>query len=439
MYRINADRCCPQTGISLSFVSIVHPHILQEHRPFREPLSQNLPFLSGAKLVRLHVSLSIVTLELLRFISSSDFLIHSPSSSCCPRVSMISISADTHPHILDTVIASASYGALLALRAASRSFRERADTRLVQHIAAFNGSQEVFSVDVNGQHHRIPWERWFEVPALADAVRVVDICTSANDEEQGRQFDIGRTRLRDTSREHYGFFMTVYPPRCWCNQERGVPVLNALLASRLHRVQLIRQWRGHRCKQTIAAPRMITFVNSDPTIRDEEVPINCPVHVLHIAPKVGMNLLLVPSFASELFIRSAANTSGVRIKGLSAVDPTERTGKAARPPTVAYVFSRLTWTVVRHLADGISCTFVGFENWQELQAYPDLEEIRIEMMNTIEGALVNFRHVEREDAKDLVAHRLRFVSEEEYRASIGEEMYALEGFCTTPTGLAAGQ
>lgn len=76
-----------------------------------------------------------------------------------------SIDHHAFPHLIDSIIGYAPHGSLVALRAASRAFRDRCDALLVQHIVLSNRFQDVqetaygqipFPVRLEGRNGRIP-------------------------------------------------------------------------------------------------------------------------------------------------------------------------------------------------------------------------------------------------------------------------------------------
>lgn len=349
---------------------------------------------------------------------------------------MACIDVDAHPHILDQIITHASYNALLSLRAASTALRNQVDALLLSHIAAFNGSQLVFSVRDHGKHHRIPHVAWLKVPALANAVKVVDICTTPTDKARGQAS--ARQRQQAFARAHQARHKVVSPPntasappaRCWCNQPlQGVPELNARLAAALHCVQLIRQWCVHECDQAIAAPRTVTFGSPWSDQDENKGRVRTPIHVVHDISSNRINLSYQAGWVLQLVVRIKSYPNPVSQSSAAETGP-------PRAPGGGEVLSlgAFTWGIARAISQEVQCTVVGFSEWLEGNFCDDESRCRIQLVKSIQGYLVQWHYVEPDDAPDLIARLLRFFTMNEYRAAIGEELYALEEYCPPPAG-----
>lgn len=231
---------------------------------------------------------------------------------------MASITLDTHPHILDALLTYAPYLSLLALRAASRSLRACVDMLLVTHIALYQGDKWIVAV-LDNDHFRIPRRDWLDVPALCHAVRIIDICVTADDERRARvhnmQRDDALRRLRDGD-------LHVSRPRCGCNQDLGsIPALNLHLSQRLRHVKVLRRWGGHRCRQLIGAERTVTFVppkaesQTHVFLRGDDM--TSPVHVVHLPYEEA------PDFTHALFPQNDVSNIVLRIAPPLSVTPVE--------------------------------------------------------------------------------------------------------------------
>jgi hypothetical protein len=286
---------------------------------------------------------------------------------------MASIPLDTHPHILDAMLAHAPYPALLALRAASRTLRDRVDALLVPHIAFLGDDLRAVW---RGAHVRIPRAGWWDVPTLADAVRTVGLAGAPKTHE---------------SKE-----------RCWCGGPTGDP-----RAANLHRVQLVRQWtRDHRCVK-LAAPRTVTFLPPGEPVYESAQPSMAPVAVFHCAPGA---LRCDVGGISDVVVRAQGSEE-------NAVDPTI-----------------LCLDLARALALADRVTLVGWEQLPFLRAWA-CGDVRAQIERVVTTELVVEHYVEEEEAPDILREHLRMISEEEYRAEVGEEVYALEAYCAPPSGV----
>jgi hypothetical protein len=61
--------------------------------------------------------------------------------------------------------------------------------------------------------------------------------------------------------------------------------------------------------------------------------------------------------------------------------------------------------------------------------------VRAQIERVVTTELVVEHYVEEEEAPDILREHLRMISEEEYRAEVGEEVYALEAYCAPPSGV----
>ncbi|GMK53812.1 hypothetical protein CspeluHIS016_0103980 [Cutaneotrichosporon spelunceum] len=286
---------------------------------------------------------------------------------------MAAIPLDTYPHILDSILAHAPYASLLALRTASRELRDRVDAHFVAHIAFFGPD---ICGALKGQQVRIPRAEWWDVPAVADAVRLVDICG---------------TRQR----------LTLQPEHlCWCGGKAGDP-----RAAKLHRVQLVRKWTTVHWCPAIASPRCVVFVSELPTTYRVE-PLYAPTVVFYCAPRklwcrgVGYNQVVIRAQPSA---RNATDPSVLCLDIAEAIC----------------------------VAEGV--TLVGFDELSFLRAWAGDKDLRTKIKDNVAKGLTFERFVDEDEAPGIVEQYLRIITEDEYRAETGEEMFALETFMFAPT------
>lgn len=151
--------------------------------------------------------------------------------------------ADLYPTIFDSILEQAPYSGLLALRAASREVRRRADALFVRHIAVnvSDRNPRLIAAVFQGKYHNMPLSMWWETPELTDAVREVDLHFGKPVPYGEREFEVV----------------------CWCSCPKYYRKrLLVELAECLHNVDVIRQW-GKQKPQPIKARRIVHFLPSD--------------------------------------------------------------------------------------------------------------------------------------------------------------------------------
>lgn len=366
---------------------------------------------------------------------------------------MKTISFDTYPHILDAVLEHAPHGSLLVLRATCKSIRDRADAILVSHIAAFCAHGRIAAVR-DGRHWRIPRLGWLNVPELADSVRCVDICTGQDDDEEAPADSKDQTST--SSEEQTAEEKDKEPTSCWCIQYRSLaPPFNKYLAGLLHRVRLVRRWGTHGNHQAIATPRTVTFYTALPPQWSQPhhlATIECPVNVVHVG------YWNVPSFETFPYSKDPTSDLVIRCTSVRTLPPSITNalpGAAERllEDTAASELARaegslnlyphplspaanaiyeLTATVSSKLTQGASVTLVGLEDWP-LELPTSDGDIRVQLERGLKTCLVQFNGFDERDALDLIARKLVVMTEDEYRDSIGDDIYDLEAF--TPQAL----
>ncbi|CAK9780447.1 hypothetical protein CC85DRAFT_300397 [Cutaneotrichosporon oleaginosum] len=286
---------------------------------------------------------------------------------------MVAIPIDTHPHILDAILAHAPYESLLALRAACRSLRGRVDALLVQHIA-FLGIDLLAVWD--NRRVRIPRTEWWDVTALTEAVRAVDF------------FGAVAVRPNLPSRAE----------RCWCE----VQLRDSRVS--LTQVKVVRQWtREHRCVD-VTAPRVVTLLPpGKPQYFGRPCPELAPVAVFLCSPGA---LRCDVAGLGHVVIRAQPSDE-------NEVDPTILCLDLAR---------------VLALAD-TGCTLVGWADLPFLRKWATKGDVRAQIARNVAAELILEHYVDEDDAPAIVDENLRIITHEEYRAEIGEELYAFESYC----------
>ncbi|BEI82888.1 hypothetical protein CcaverHIS002_0307560 [Cutaneotrichosporon cavernicola] len=291
---------------------------------------------------------------------------------------MTSIPLDTHPHILDAILDHAPYESLLVLRAASRELRDRIDPLFVGHIAFFG---EDIRGAWKGRQIRIPRAEWWDVPAVADAVRLVDLCSGI----------VGGREIRKATGEM---------GRCWCGRKVEDP-----LATKLHCVQVVREWREmHWCAE-ITSPRRVFFL-SDMKHNNVSQPTMAPTAVFHCAPG---SLYCQGAGLGEVIIRA---------------QPSDRNFLDA---------AILSYDLARPICLAKRVTLVGFEELPFFRAWAGDVDVREKIKGNVAVELISEYYVEEDEAPDILEQHLRFITDEEYRAETDEEVYALETYMQPPT------
>lgn len=320
---------------------------------------------------------------------------------------MVAIPLDTHPHVLDAILTHAPYPSLLALRAVSRALRDRVDAMLVPHIALL--ADQICAV-WEGKHVRIPRADWWDVSALADAVRIVDLNSGAAhwwdvvavaDILRGMP-ELSRTEAQ--TRPDIPLPPTGEVTVCRCKAQEEDP-----RTTKFHRVQLVREWGAHRCVR-VASPRRVTFV---PPGELAYQPIWAPVHVVQCAPG-ELGLGCKPVGLDELVIRAQPSIDNA----------------TTALPTV------LCFDVACALVQTGRCTLVGWTELPFIRRWADECNVAVpyHIKRVVAASLTAMSYVEMEEAPGFVEKHLRLLSEDEYRAEIGEDMYALEAYSAPPDG-----
>jgi hypothetical protein len=283
-------------------------------------------------------------------------------------------------------------------------------------------------------HRRIPRADWLNVPALTDAVQVVDLVVTKEDEQAARAYNTERAeaiRLRQQLEHLVDSPPPIGTPRCWCNQDTvDVSSFNQYLAARLKRVKLIRRWRGHRCRQHIKALRTITFVpavtenpthaflNGDAETSNE--------HVVHIGftwtPVFAHHNF--PQNVGHIIVRIAPSSDNPRLPPIyvDGDDPMRLSPHDINMEP----YSSLHYILTRQVANGVALTLVGFERWAlspyDVTYFPTLAK------QWFRTRLRVIEHVPEKDIPGIVDRQVKFLTEGHYRRTMGR-WYELEEYC----------
>lgn len=337
---------------------------------------------------------------------------------------MSSVPLDTHPRILDAILAHAPYASLLALRSGSTTLRDRVDAALVWHIAVYALDKRVTAV-FDDTHRRLPRTRWLDVPALGDAVRVVDICTTPPDEACDRRRG-GEVRERtsqfiDQPRRGQRPAESDELPKCRCGEDSNeCAFVNRQLAERMRRVRLIRRWGYATCLLGISAPRSVIFSSfrERKNIGALKNPCTAPVHVIH---------MLYYHHGLPIDIPPTPETTRLVVRITRAV---EALADLVRENSAWFTFSAIASLLAEPIRCKLKCTLVGVHNWPiSLLLLGDglrwklSEWVQLVVFRTGAGEVL---------AVDDIAKLINVVSDDEYRVSVEEEVYALETYCEPP-------
>ncbi len=321
-----------------------------------------------------------------------------------------------YPHIRDTILALAPYASLLSLRGASHDLRDRADAALLAHISlAPRPSADIrdrLSCVRDGEH-RLPRAGWLDSP-LAGAVRVLDIHTPSDAVSVRKAHEQMRFRAEEA---------------CWCGPDAGTARALQRLAPRLTGLRMLRRWGVHFCPTFVRAPRLLTFY--PPAGQPPYTYLApAPVHVVHIAlggmwdPDV-----LVDAWETEPEPEDGPVHFVFRFsEGRQAGEPDQR---------AEHAFILLTDTVAGLVANGRRVTLVAPERWlpvwhrfPEWRTAQDIAWARqawaAEVAETVSFAEGTFGLGR--DAAERVDRLFEILGEAEYRAAVGEEVYAFERY-----------
>jgi hypothetical protein len=321
-----------------------------------------------------------------------------------------------YPHIRDTILSLAPYTSLLALRRACHDLRDRADAALLRHISLAPSADFRDLLCVRDGTHRLPRAGWLDTP-LAAAVRVLDVHTPADAVSVRKAHEQMRYRAEEA---------------CWCGAAAARALLR--LAPRLTGLTMVRRWGVHFCPTVVRAPRLVTFYPPRQPPYTYLVP--APVHVVHIAlggtwdPEVLVDAWETePEPGDEPELRDEPVHFVFRFSGGRQVGAPDHRAEHA--------FTLLTDTVAGLVANGRRVTLVAPERWlpvwhrfPEWQTAQDIPCVRqawaAEVAETVSFAegTAGLGH----DAAERLDRLFEILGEAEYRAKVGEEVYALERY-----------
>ncbi|CAK9780448.1 unnamed protein product [Cutaneotrichosporon oleaginosum] len=340
---------------------------------------------------------------------------------------------ESHTSICDAIIQNAPHASLVALRATSRTMRDVIDRHLVKHVGIRHSASIVLAKLPEG-YRRIPRADWLNVSNLTDAVRVVDIVVTEEDEEAARKHNAEhREALKEIQRKLQngtwgGRRPALGAPRCWCNQDTvEVSGYNHYLSLRLKNVKLIRRWRGHRCRQLIKAPRTITFIPPN-LVNPAHVFLQgdaetSEVHVVHLG------------HSSQLTIEHHTFPQDVAHVVVRIAPPSSDPARSAAPFLSVHDCHRATLYPLSDFAEAVACrvavdtvkiTLVGSELWSWLALEPKC--FGLQAVHWIYRHLVGALRVSRKDAMLISMNQVMIMTESEYKLEMGW-MYDLEAYC----------
>lgn len=347
-----------------------------------------------------------------------------------------------------------------------------------------------------GRRRRLPRENWAEVPIIAEAVRIVDICSPvhnalapANAADLGLSFtpvsthpdgggeDVDYVRSRIFLSEMFDRleFLRGAPSfdpieeegeevcwsreECWCGLSRQTAVrLLAVLAKRLRHVTLVRQWGMHVCPQPIVAERTLSFNLPPPDAawgRERYPPptsfgaITSPIHDSYggdqagpqTQPNTGIKLWQSPGRrVTEVVIRLFDRVTSGYITGDCSCRAAERVvpdphsecrfGCRIRLADTTAIRSVMLSLVSPLIRGGITCTLVGFDSWPNMATACEtwMDDALSGDPSSRECFLWALANWNRFDLGVAEKH-VKFMSVDEYAASVGDRRFALEKYC----------
>ncbi|KLT44554.1 hypothetical protein CC85DRAFT_283493 [Cutaneotrichosporon oleaginosum] len=262
----------------------------------------------------------------------------------------MSIDHKFYPHIFEAILASASFSALVRLRATCREVRDRVDRQLVTHIALERASMSgpdrhlaLESCVLGNRLYPIPRAGWLQ--DMADAVRIVDLLDGELPEgDRNSSFCRTRGELCDSSPSHLARYIDIY-------------------------AEIVCYWHQHSCTPGIRAARSIHFwtpegpENTDMALRHLAHCSNSAVHVTRRCPDEfydSLDPVHIPDVIGSLHI---VRLGTIRLR---AMDPCE--------------MGRALWKHIFHLPGTV---VVGTETWRLPVLSNKLEEREAELHTEI--------------------------------------------------------
>lgn len=300
----------------------------------------------------------------------------------------MTLDAGSFPDIFDAIFQKAEYGSLLALRAASRNLRTRVDKRLVEHILVFENGRIASRRGPNGQ---IPCINWADDSELLNAVRIIDYHTGGGLVGQSLGFIPGKgSRLAESNwyervRDHrFRFRGSSYTPtpvlRAWCDDSPPRTVADIIVVG--HQNYCLLDGTQTRVMLLSFPWRLPLYFHRLSSRRERPV---VPTKKVVFRPRVNSYLLNDSSHSVEF----------------AATAITKLFGTSQFPDQLQIVFVDLVRTECDEEPETTS---------------PTAEQV----LQVAAGRVVSTRHVA------LVQSNVSFMTKAEYRASIGEEAFALE-------------
>lgn len=364
------------------------------------------------------------------------------------------------PTVIDQIFAFADRSTLLALRSASRAWRDRADARFVSRVSieAIPVPGQQYTIELHGPLGRIPRQDFYAT-SVGDAVRVLDLACGGNP-----TILAGLCRLRkiELLRDH-GYVMRNRAPlpqaRTYLMNRVGVdtfaqpwdelvvalpyfqptfvPLENAFGShgcfpkSLAGQVQNVRSTGGHRPRPAVLA-HSLSFGDNG---RASHLGPTLPAH-----PRVSTlgGQSQYTGFAIPLSRPSRSfHVPGAFTIVLAQPPP----GFAPRPTGVAAsrraprraddyegTFKNMTRRIAKIMAEGnghTRVTLVNFDSW-----FAFLPDNRVNsydsLMDEIQRTLTDFLKVDPEADADERMSDISYLSMDEYRARVGDERFKLE-------------
>lgn len=362
------------------------------------------------------------------------------------------LDADAYPHIFTSILLSAPYPSLLALRTTTRVLRDAIDARLAKHILVFEDGRLASRLAPRGRLPR-------PLSEVGEHVRVLDI-------KPPRLPLLAPTdplSLRLTIPEPFPIMTSPLPGRCRCGLSESIPPPHLRpLALSLPNLTTVRRWGDHTCWSPAAKAGITHFraeADDDPRIADEAMwylhspSASSRFNRLHLPGGGVEKYSLAGERVRELFEKvdkmggveaceSADEEAEAEAEaGEDADDEGEvkgagtrerKNGKKTPAHTPAHphasradgfaAFLALLWLDDPEDEDE-SWALVDVEHWSVWDDAERGDVARI-IKERVWRCLVNAGWDE--DELEAAEDKLRFLSGEEYRAEVGEEVAALE-------------
>lgn len=351
---------------------------------------------------------------------------------------MATIDRARYPHLFDSILGffffdSPTYSSHLAIRATCRDLRDRVDEILVKHVGVFpsdpkrayvtygrndncapaTDADDLGLVNVkalfDGKYRPIPRRDWLQTPRLAELTEVMDICT-LRQSQPARQWEDDRRR--------------------YCGQMP--PFITDALLRRLLHVTVVRDWGGGRYRN---GPCVISFQNRDPASLCRRSAVDIVVEKYGKLPTCDEdfpdfgNWFLCPSVGCPRTLNSHFLESVTF--HLSSSPPTSPTGTPTSRAIYRATRERLLEVelyqqLIMYVSTRTKSIVVGFTRWVE-----DSDHQSGGLYSHITAGMTRYASTTRwgvapHDIERWVSQNLILMSDEEYRAFVGEKAYALQ-------------